>query len=819
MYDLQKDIYSMKRTVSLLLAALLISGILLVSCKYNVGNVESSASRSASADQSEDADVSPQSDESSGPEPDPRDPRALELLDAAFAEIDGMTDLAVDCSVSEHWSFVSGDAFLVKSGVVIEATDYGSEDMVAAVSESNGYYRTGGTVAKAKQDFKLFYDRGEVFLHSNVLGDYSADEDAAVFTSRWLPPVPVSADNYDSVRLSETEGNTVIVLGDAVAPEAWIPVRFDVIEQNAEVALDGSGSVDSVTLDLRYRAGCATVTAHYVVKARALGGDVTADSSASDYKKVDTIDMPLILDTARIRVGFMERYSAGVNVVSVSQAGAIAVVEHSSYDVILTDSQKSARLNTRLTILDNAGNSSEEYYEERFADGTRELIGGDPTGAETVEEAIVIADSWILTDLLYDKSHYTPAQAELVGDYFAITLTGSLDHATAFFRPFVQGNLFENDNAVDSIAQSYRSDKLDGYLSVDADTLLPAAYSVNYQGAHTIDGADYILACNEYVSLIYGSYCTYENIFDSPAPDAESRGIATPAFYKVSDSDGNHMWLLGTIHVGDNRTSNLPKELYEAFDAADVFAVEIDLHDFDSQIENDPQLLDLVRRVYYLSDTTIDNKISEELLDSTISLTTALGTYSDELAFQTPFLISSMIGNRQLERGSYLSYDQGVEERLSERAYGAGKEVISIEEAEPHIGMSLGYSDRLNELLLEEAVYMSRGDNCFSSERMFELWCSGDEDALREFIARDEEYPEEISEDDKKEYDLYVKLMETDRNELMLQAAKDFIAGDKTVFCAVGAAHLFAEDGLLNTLAAAGYTVERVEYASAEGAE
>ena len=52
--------------------------------------------------------------------------------------------------------------------------------------------------------------------------------------------------------------------------------------------------------------------------------------------------------------------------------------------------------------------------------------------------------------------------------------------------------------------------------------------------------------------------------------------------------------------------------------------------------------------------------------------------------------------------------------------------------------------------------------------------------------------------------------MSTDRNAAMLEVAKGYLSGDKTVFYAVGLAHLLAEDGLVNTLRAAGYTVELI---------
>ena len=46
----------------------------------------------------------------------------------------------------------------------------------------------------------------------------------------------------------------------------------------------------------------------------------------------------------------------------------------------------------------------------------------------------------------------------------------------------------------------------------------------------------------------------------------------------------------------------------------------------------------------------------------------------------------------------------------------------------------------------------------------------------------------------------------------MLAVAEEYLTSGKTVFYAVGLAHLLTDDGLVNTLRNAGYTVERVEF-------
>ena len=58
----------------------------------------------------------------------------------------------------------------------------------------------------------------------------------------------------------------------------------------------------------------------------------------------------------------------------------------------------------------------------------------------------------------------------------------------------------------------------------------------------------------------------------------------------------------------------------------------------------------------------------------------------------------------------------------------------------------------------------------------------------------------------------YNQAMSYSRNEKMVEVAKEYLESGETIFYAVGLAHLLAENGLVNGLREAGYTVELVSY-------
>ena len=93
------------------------------------------------------------------------------------------------------------------------------------------------------------------------------------------------------------------------------------------------------------------------------------------------------------------------------------------------------------------------------------------------------------------------------------------------------------------------------------------------------------------------------------------------------------------------------------------------------------------------------------------------------------------------------------------------------------------------------------------------MWCDGDEAALIEYLNEEAEEDPDLTEEEKALIAEYEQALETGRNVDMLAVAEEYLGSGKTVFYAVGLAHLLAEDGLVNTLRNAGYTVELVSYA------
>ena len=279
------------------------------------------------------------------------------------------------------------------------------------------------------------------------------------------------------------------------------------------------------------------------------------------------------------------------------------------------------------------------------------------------------------------------------------------------------------------------------------------------------------------------------------------------------------MWLFGTVHVGDSRTGFLPQEFYDAFIASDALALEFDTQAFREQLAEDPALNEELSKYYYYTDgtTAFDHISDENLYLSGIMMLKATGLYNTNYLAMKPYLWSQDMSNVFLQLGNKLTAGKGMEARLQLLADHYGKPILEVETALSQVQMITGFSDGLQELLLAQAIFTPVRDSWEASHELYELWCAGDEAALIEAFRQDtdEEIPEEFMEEYETVmalFEEYDKAMITDRNKAMTDVAIGYLESGDTVFFCVGLGHLLSEDGLVNALREAGYTVELVQY-------
>lgn len=274
-----------------------------------------------------------------------------------------------------------------------------------------------------------------------------------------------------------------------------------------------------------------------------------------------------------------------------------------------------------------------------------------------------------------------------------------------------------------------------------------------------------------------------------------------PILYKATDSDGDVVWLFGSIHVGSEDFYPLPDYITQAFGESEALAVEVNINEVDtgSSIMSATKLI-------YKDLSKISDHIDAETYSQAVQYLTEAGLYSPMLDFCKPIMWSSMIELIAAEKAG-ADTTLGVDAYLLSKATDSGKEILEIETAKSQTDMLASFSDELQEYLLKDTVELvAQQETEDGFKALIELWQSGDEEAFEAYLADEDTV---MTEEEKRLTDEYNKKMLTDRNILMADFAEDILQEGRTVFICVGAAHVIGEGGIADLLSERGYTVER----------
>lgn len=295
---------------------------------------------------------------------------------------------------------------------------------------------------------------------------------------------------------------------------------------------------------------------------------------------------------------------------------------------------------------------------------------------------------------------------------------------------------------------------------------------------------------------------------EDKTPDYDPADI-TPAMWRVTDADGHTMYLFGTIHVGDGRSDTVLEKIAPTMDACDALALEFDLNEYESDLEMQMQT---VMTFLITDDGDVTDVIPADLFEEVKGLLTEAGVFNEALQHYNARFWSTLTDQAVMMLYSDLSPDNAMDSKLCARAYDNEQTVYSVETAQAQYDLLNSMSDDLAITSMRDTLSVkdTYGESLME---MYELWLSGDTDALWAFIeTEDEPDPEEYSPELIAEAEAFNKAMTEDRNDGMLVKAEEYLASGETVFFAVGAAHMLGAHGLVQLLTDAGYTVERFDY-------
>lgn len=710
---------------------------------------------------------------------------------------------------------VGGETFLESTVQTLRYSGLGTADLRIESLESAEYddiYDV--TYREVFADDVLYISVNDTFFFS---GSYPEEEALLRFLSPSLP---------DASLYSETAyhpEDQTLTFSAPTAGEIWaIPEEAELTDATATLRLDAEFCPETMTYSATYRYGSAEITLEMEVSYDFSPVTVEMPADTSGYVVLEHADAPRLTERAMGYLYQAETLNISALESIMSQAAGAVRNQSTILNSYGTGTNLQLKLETGIYLMDYTVNQNYEMdQEELFRDGKYTVTTDNGAPVEQSGITALMVENY--TDSLRGShmiafDYWKDAKITDLGSLYLIELTYN-----DTFGDAVQDNvcnvLLGDADVLNDLADRYTTDSVTGYISVDKYTGLPVAAGYAYEGTHNIMGQDYLLTFQTDQSIAAPCLGAYYAITEERLPEAEPEVKATPLFYHVTGENGQEMWLFGTIHIGDERTAYLPQEIYDALASSDALALEFYSERFDEQMENDEELSDAVSAAYYYSDGTTADHISEELYEDALLYLKAVGGYNMNSPYLKSYLWANTIDNFYTRQAYALTNDQGVESRLEEFAEARDMEIRDVESGLFQVQMMTGWSDRLQELLLEESLSTDPVESWAATMELFEMWCAGDEAALREMLS-DAVDTSEFTEEELAEYEEelpyieeYNKSMSYDRNDGMLEVAIGYLESGDVVFYAVGLAHLLNDvNGLVDTLRAAGYTVELVEY-------
>ncbi len=305
---------------------------------------------------------------------------------------------------------------------------------------------------------------------------------------------------------------------------------------------------------------------------------------------------------------------------------------------------------------------------------------------------------------------------------------------------------------------------------------------------------------------------------------------ADPLFWVAEGENGGKVYLLGSIHVADNKAYRIPEKIMNAFIDSDALAVECDIVAAESDITGQFKLM---QYYMYTDGSKISDHVSPELYDAMMEFyknnpseqLTSLGYTEATLQSCKPSMWQSVFETIFVEK-SGLDTNLGIDRHFLLLSKSMGKKVIEVESVNFQASMLDSFPDELNELLLSDYVNNDVDEYAQTYYDSYDAWLRGD----AEFFYTEEEpdysdtgmTAEEIAEYEALITQYYDALLHN-RNVGMADAAENMLRKGQNVFYVVGAAHMGGSTGVITLLRQRGWKVTQLggmnadPYTSAQG--
>lgn len=284
-----------------------------------------------------------------------------------------------------------------------------------------------------------------------------------------------------------------------------------------------------------------------------------------------------------------------------------------------------------------------------------------------------------------------------------------------------------------------------------------------------------------------------------------------PALWQITGPNGETMYIMGSIHIGDESMYPFDDRINSALESCDYLAVEYDIVSADERAEQwtDMESFMYLSQYMYTGGDNIKNHLSAQTYNAAKAYLTQKSFYTAEMDYFVPAFWDNIITSLIIEDTGFNS-DIGVDRVLIKLAREVGKEVLEIETEAMQTELVLSFDDIVYDDSISGMIE-SKDDIKTQYAYMIDLWKRGRDD-LVDVMSNGLSFLYSGPEDGEyaAAYEDYNKRMIADRNVSMAEVAHGYMKEGKKVFFVVGVGHIRGDNGIIKLLEEKGYTANKV---------
>lgn len=282
----------------------------------------------------------------------------------------------------------------------------------------------------------------------------------------------------------------------------------------------------------------------------------------------------------------------------------------------------------------------------------------------------------------------------------------------------------------------------------------------------------------------------------APAADTGAAAGADEArhvFWRLDKAAGGQLFLLGSLHFGDERLYPLPPVVEEAYRHASAVVFETDLRQ-----TMQPGFGELMRvRAELPPPTTLADLIPAAALESFRAVARDLGAEPSSLERFRAWYCANQLMSLALRRAG-VDPRRGIDQVFCARAVSDQKPVEMLEAPQFQVELFAGLEEKQAAALLTESLGEVSQVRDFV-ERMLAAYVRGDLQTLADLVTASFDGVPELR-----------RRFLDDRNAAWMPALEALARRAGSQFVVVGTGHLLGEDGVVERLRRAGYRITRL---------